>query len=164
MVEYADARQEAMLHILQLWSPGIYEQSVAARKDPTVPFEAWLHTTALGRTRDSFKQEYRHRKTRVVVIPMHRMHPSDPGPNLRGERPLAAEPTDDDPVERADEAEAVRHAVARLPGKQRFVVSAIYLESRTQAEVAAELGVSQPAVSRILSRGLAALKEKLETP
>ncbi len=59
-----------------------------------------------------------------------------------------------------EDAMAVRPLIAALPAEERRVLIMRFYESRTQGEIAAELGVSQMQVSRILSRTLALLREQ----
>lgn len=51
---------------------------------------------------------------------------------------------------RAELPGAVRDALADLPPKQYEVVVLVYLEGRTEAEAAAMLGITQPAVNQRL--------------
>ncbi|MBC7303718.1 MAG: RNA polymerase sigma factor SigF [Nocardia sp.] len=59
-----------------------------------------------------------------------------------------------------EDAMAVRPLIAALPAEERRVLIKRFYESKTQSEIAAELGVSQMQVSRILSRTLAMLREQ----
>ncbi len=59
-------------------------------------------------------------------------------------------------------APLVDGALAELPEELRLPVVIYYLEGRSQAEVAEELGVTQATVSRRLEAGVAALREKLK--
>jgi RNA polymerase sigma-70 factor (ECF subfamily) len=66
--------------------------------------------------------------------------------------------------------QAVRHeqgvrlarALAALPDNQRRAVELHHLQGRSLADVAAELGLSRPAVAGLLHRGLKKLRELLE--
>ena len=53
--------------------------------------------------------------------------------------------------------ELLWRAVRMLPQRQRFVVRSVVIEELSQADVAALMGVSQQAVSRIYSRALLTL-------
>ncbi|MFE1594131.1 RNA polymerase sigma factor SigF [Nocardia sp. NPDC058705] len=59
-----------------------------------------------------------------------------------------------------EDAMAVRPLIAALPAEERRVLIMRFYESRTQGQIAEELGVSQMQVSRILSRTLALLREQ----
>jgi RNA polymerase sigma-B factor len=56
---------------------------------------------------------------------------------------------------------AVRQALARLGGLQRKVVVLVFYYDMTQAQAAAELGIGQRRVSRLLRRGLAQMAQNL---
>ncbi|MFD3510159.1 RNA polymerase sigma factor SigF [Nocardia sp. NPDC058666] len=59
-----------------------------------------------------------------------------------------------------EDAMAVRPLIAALPDEERRVLIMRFYESKTQGQIADELGVSQMQVSRILSRTLALLREQ----
>jgi RNA polymerase sigma-B factor len=61
-----------------------------------------------------------------------------------------------------EDREAVGHALARLPARQRFALRLRFAEDMTQAEIADVLGVSQMQVSRILRRSLSRLRTLAE--
>ncbi len=64
-----------------------------------------------------------------------------------------------------EQAMAVRPLLAELPERDRRALILRYFESKTQAQIAAELGVSQMHVSRILSKALRTLQaQALEEP
>ena len=54
----------------------------------------------------------------------------------------------------------------RLPARERQMLAMRFYGNRTQAEIAAELGISQMHVSRLLSRALTWLREAMlsDTP
>jgi RNA polymerase sigma factor (sigma-70 family) len=56
----------------------------------------------------------------------------------------------------------VDEAIAALPKRLRVPVVLYYLEQRKQEEIAAELGISQPAVSGRLKRGVEELQKRFE--
>ncbi|MEV6772382.1 RNA polymerase sigma factor SigF [Nocardia sp. NPDC051030] len=62
--------------------------------------------------------------------------------------------------ERVDEFLAVRPLIAELPEREQRVLIMRFFESRTQAQIAEELGVSQMHISRILTRTLTWLREE----
>ncbi|MBQ3112673.1 MAG: sigma-70 family RNA polymerase sigma factor [Firmicutes bacterium] len=76
-------------------------------------------------------------------------------------------PSLQDTLAAADEGDAlverllVEELLAKLPPRQAYLLRRRYLEERTQAEVAAELSVSQAQVSRLEKRALATLRAEL---
>ncbi|MGK8523309.1 RNA polymerase sigma factor SigF [Nocardia asteroides] len=67
---------------------------------------------------------------------------------------------DDPSYELTEEAIAVAPLLAELPERERRVLRMRFFEGRTQAQIAAVLGVSQMHISRVLSRTLADLRER----
>lgn len=70
-----------------------------------------------------------------------------------------------DPGERAvvaDEHRAVAAALARLPDRQRACLVLRFYDGRTEAEIAAALGIAAGSVKTHVHRGLAALTTALE--
>ncbi|MBF6079156.1 RNA polymerase sigma factor SigF [Nocardia beijingensis] len=63
-----------------------------------------------------------------------------------------------------EQAMAVRPLIAELPPRDRQVLIMRFYESRTQSQIAEELGVSQMQVSRILARILKDLRERALGP
>ncbi|MFI5540410.1 RNA polymerase sigma factor SigF [Nocardia sp. NPDC051900] len=63
-----------------------------------------------------------------------------------------------------EQAMAVRPLIAGLPPRDRQVLVMRFYESRTQSQIAEELGVSQMQVSRILARILKDLRERALGP
>jgi RNA polymerase sigma-B factor len=55
----------------------------------------------------------------------------------------------------------VARLLLRLPARERQMLAMRFYGNRTQAEIAAELGISQMHVSRLLSRALAWLREAM---
>jgi RNA polymerase sigma-B factor len=51
--------------------------------------------------------------------------------------------------------------MAALPTRERRIVYLRFFEDRTQAEIGAELGISQMHVSRLLSRLMTRLRDEL---
>jgi len=104
------------------------------------PIAGWLHKVAVSISIDLLRQKTarsaREAKVRQLATP-------------------AAEPTWEELKGSVDEA------IARLPEDLRVPLVLYYLEGRKQEDIAAELGISQPAVSGRLSRGVAALRKRL---
>ncbi len=57
----------------------------------------------------------------------------------------------------------LREVLARLPPRQRIVIHLRYFEDRTQAEIAAAIGLSQVQISRIEKQALKMIRSLLQT-
>jgi len=68
---------------------------------------------------------------------------------------------DDEGDEQALTRVALRTAMGALPRRERRIVYLRFFEDRTQAEIGAELGISQMHVSRLLRASLATLSREL---
>jgi RNA polymerase sigma-B factor len=68
---------------------------------------------------------------------------------------------DEDNYVLVDRVGALRPAVADLPPRDRLILHRRFVEHRTQAEIGAEIGVSQMQVSRLLRRILLVLRSAL---
>ncbi|BCJ56384.1 hypothetical protein Asp14428_78590 [Actinoplanes sp. NBRC 14428] len=64
-------------------------------------------------------------------------------------------------LEMIDDRLTVAGLLLRLPARERQMLALRFYGNRTQAEIAAELGISQMHVSRLLSRSLAWLREAM---
>ncbi|HET6534434.1 MAG TPA: SigB/SigF/SigG family RNA polymerase sigma factor [Actinoplanes sp.] len=64
-------------------------------------------------------------------------------------------------LELVDDKLTVAGLLLRLPARERRMLAMRFYGNRTQAEIAAELGISQMHVSRLLSRALAWLREAM---
>ncbi|MEU4426753.1 SigB/SigF/SigG family RNA polymerase sigma factor [Actinoplanes sp. NPDC024001] len=67
----------------------------------------------------------------------------------------------DDDLEAVTDKLTVAELLLRLPARERRMLAMRFYGNRTQAEIAAELGISQMHVSRLLSRALAWLREAM---
>jgi RNA polymerase sigma-B factor len=67
----------------------------------------------------------------------------------------------DTDLESVDDKLTVAGLLLRLPARERRILALRFYGNRTQAEIAAELGISQMHVSRLLSRALAWLREAM---
>lgn len=67
----------------------------------------------------------------------------------------------DPDLESVDDKITVAGLLVRLPARERQMLAMRFYGNRTQAEIAAELGISQMHVSRLLSRALAWLREAM---
>ena len=64
--------------------------------------------------------------------------------------------------ERTSLQEQVHRAIETLPEKQRRVIELFYFDELSQEEIATILGVQQPAVSKLIARGLQGIKSFLK--
>jgi RNA polymerase sigma-B factor len=80
------------------------------------------------------------------------------------EAPMVADPTGavDEGFELVETRDWLRQLVDTLPEREQRVVWLRFYGDRTQAEIAAELGISQVHVSRLLSRSLGSMRERLQ--
>ena len=108
-------------------------------------FGAWLFTIA----HNLLSNWYRDRGRR-------RQQPLDSAPELS----TASDPPSD--FERAEEAEAVRRAVAGLGPERQRLITLKYVEGLSNREIGRMLGKSEGAVKSSLFRTLAALRRSLE--
>ncbi len=69
----------------------------------------------------------------------------------------------DDAFDRVQERESLRPLVEALPERERTILRLRFFEEMTQSQIAAEVGLSQMHVSRLLARALASLREGLVT-
>jgi RNA polymerase sigma-B factor len=68
---------------------------------------------------------------------------------------------DDAALEAVEYRESIRPLLAALPDRERQIIMLRFFRNRSQTEIAAELGISQMHVSRLLARTLIQLREKL---
>lgn len=68
----------------------------------------------------------------------------------------------DERFERLEGWRTVAPLIRRLPERERAILYLRFFEEKTQSQIAAELGISQMHVSRLLSRTLALLREHSE--
>jgi len=107
------------------------------------PIGGWLYTVAVHGAIDMLRGENaRHARERAVALSASQTRTSEaPWSDVRGE---------------------VDAAIMALPERLRTPIVLYFLEARTQADVAAELGITAPSVSRRLTRGVAALRRRLK--
>ncbi len=67
----------------------------------------------------------------------------------------------DPDLESIDDRLTVAHLLLRLPARERRLLAMRFYGNRTQSEIAAELGISQMHVSRLLNRALSWLREAM---
>lgn len=68
---------------------------------------------------------------------------------------------DDIDLERTADRTHVQHVLTTLPSRQRTIVFLHFYDGRTQAEIGAQLGISQVQVSRLMARALAAIRQQV---
>jgi RNA polymerase sigma-B factor len=68
---------------------------------------------------------------------------------------------DDDALEGVEYRESIKPLVDALPARERRILLLRFFGNLTQSQIAAELGISQMHVSRLLARTLAQLRERL---
>ncbi len=86
------------------------------------------------------------------------------GPPLpEGEHPLRDRLGVDDPAYAiVVDRESVRPALAALPERERYILYLRFFHARTQRAIAAELGLSQMHVSRLITQACAQVKHRVE--
>ncbi|MFN8077238.1 MAG: SigB/SigF/SigG family RNA polymerase sigma factor [Kineosporiaceae bacterium] len=70
----------------------------------------------------------------------------------------------DEGMELVEQRETLRPLLAKLPARERRIVALRFVRGMSQAQIAAEVGMSQMHVSRLLARSMAALREGLDPP
>lgn len=143
-VEPEDTMQDAAVAILRV-------QSDWPKAAPNVPFENWLFRRVIGILQDQYGTQHARAKRKP---PAHAAPAMSPGFN---DGTYTAEA----PAENHDLRMDLDAAIAKLPRRQRFIVSAIMLEGRTQEETARALGVSQTRVSQQFTMAKETLKQLL---
>jgi RNA polymerase sigma-B factor len=70
---------------------------------------------------------------------------------------------DDDALIGVEDRESLKPLVAKLPPREKKILLLRFFRGMTQSQIAAEVGVSQMHVSRILARTLEQLREGLNS-
>ena len=65
--------------------------------------------------------------------------------------------------EGTEDHQVLLEAMATLPERERRIIMMRFIDGMTQSEIAAEVGVSQMHVSRLLTASLAKLRESFAT-
>ena len=109
-----------------------------------VPLGAYLHQRVMGSVLTRYRQEWRfaRRYTRAEACPAPAALPANDGERL----------------------EELAVALGELPQRDLWLVGRIFRDGRTEAQVARELGVSQPAVSKRKQTVLCRLGKRLQEP
>jgi RNA polymerase sigma-B factor len=69
---------------------------------------------------------------------------------------------DDEELEQIEIRESIKPLLEALPSREKRILLLRFFKNKTQSEIAAEIGVSQMHVSRLLSRTLAELRTSLQ--
>ena len=67
----------------------------------------------------------------------------------------------DDALQLVEDRETLRPLLARLPNRERRILAMRFGRGMSQSQIAAEIGISQMHVSRLLSRSMTKLREQL---
>lgn len=132
--EAEDVSQEAMLRVWRIapdWEPG------AAK------FSTWLHRVTLNLCYDRLRKRGRQAPLDEAA------EPADETPSVEAQ--MAA----------ADDASALRDAIAALPDRQRVAIHLRHFEERSNPEIAEAMALSVEAVESLLARGRRALRKTL---
>jgi RNA polymerase sigma-B factor len=84
-----------------------------------------------------------------------------PLPTTPEEADLATLGTTDEGLELVEDRATLRPLLARLPARERTILALRFIRGLSQSQIAAEVGVSQMHVSRLLARSLAFLRQGL---
>ncbi len=68
---------------------------------------------------------------------------------------------DDDRLLGVENREALRPLLQALPARERRIIALRFVRGMSQSQIAAEVGLSQMHVSRLLARSLATLRDGL---
>ncbi len=114
--------------------------------DPAQPFRPWLRTIAERRIADSLRGHYR-REARETPIEPEAETLADDAANKyeKDHMPLAG-------------GEGLRHAMARLPPKQRTAIELLKLKEMTLKEASVVMGMSVPALKVTTHRAIRNLR------
>jgi len=83
---------------------------------------------------------------------------SDDGPSM-----LDAIGVEDDALDQVEVRESIRPLLESLPPREKKILLLRFFKNMTQSQIAAEIGVSQMHVSRLLTRTLAQLRQSLDS-
>ncbi|NER36785.1 MAG: sigma-70 family RNA polymerase sigma factor [Oscillatoria sp. SIO1A7] len=139
-LSWEDAAQEAQKKVLLAARSGKFRQGGVKE------FYSWAAAIALNCIKDLVRKERRRMNCQSLSQTI-------PGTEIALEETIADDFNSWDAVERANLALQVREAIEtinrRYPGKKYLQLWQGLLEDKTQSQLAADLGVQQPAVSKI---------------
>jgi RNA polymerase sigma-70 factor (ECF subfamily) len=141
----ADLAQEAFVRVYQNRN----------RFKPGAKFTTWLYTIATNLARDRFRWRARHPQVSLEAE-------NEAAGGSLGEALSADEPGPGEQMQRAERAEAVRQAVARLPEDLRTALILFEYENQSHAEIAAVAGCTAKAVESRVARARQQLRAQLE--
>jgi RNA polymerase sigma-B factor len=84
-----------------------------------------------------------------------------PLPTTPEEADLAPMGAVDEGIELVEDRATLRPLLAQLPARERTILALRFIRGMSQSQIAAEVGVSQMHVSRLLARSLGVLREGL---
>lgn len=119
------------------------------------PFKPWLYRVAINTARSHGRKASR-RETGVDTLP----EPTEAHGSTHAAGPSHA----DTAMERVQDGAAVQQALAQLPEQYREAVVLKFVEDFSYEEMADVLGARIPALKMRVHRGLARLRELLESP
>ena len=88
----------------------------------------------------------------------------DAGDSSTGDEPMPVAETlgvEDESLEGVEYRESLKPMLEQLPAREKKILMLRFFKNMTQSEIAAEIGISQMHVSRLLARTLAQLREGL---
>ena len=95
----------------------------------------------------------------IATAVFHRYSGDEDFPFEGGARDLLS--AEDDALEGVEYRESLKPLLAQLPRREQRLLVLRFFRNMTQSQIAAEVGISQMHVSRLLARTLAQLREKL---
>lgn len=136
----ADAEDVVQTGFLRVWQG-------AATWKPSAQFRTWFYRVLYNLCMDHFRA--------------HARTSTDGGELFDG---LADnQPSQEEKLAQRQRGQLVQGALVSLPVRQRMALVLCYFEEMSQAESAALMGVSEGALESLLSRGRAAMKQKLQS-
>lgn len=145
--------------VLQQAYVSAFEGVVNCQFDGPAPFYKWLETIALTRLKDQ-QRALRRRKCDVAREVRPAADPMASYPDLVN-RLAGPDSTPSRQVAKGEAVAAVLSCLARLNEEQRAVVRLRFLEGRSVADVAAQLGKTEAAIHMLCHRGLKSLRERM---
>ncbi|MGC9261228.1 MAG: sigma factor-like helix-turn-helix DNA-binding protein [Phycisphaerae bacterium] len=136
------------------WSGSQWREEIAAEVALAVKELAW-------RTASEPKRGTRHLQSNIQNRVLNRYR-QEWAFSKHIASPMVAEPTDSDHLEREHGYLALQEAVAALSESDRRLIHQLYWEKRSQTQIAAEAGVSVPAICKRKKRILCRLRGVLK--
>ena len=96
---------------------------------------------------------------KTLALATQRTVPLEPG-ETRREHDLLGEA--DAALEQVEYQQSLAPLLEKLPQRERTIIMLRFFKNMTQSQIAAEIGISQMHVSRLLSRTLEQLRNSLE--